>query len=325
MRPLGRAAGAGVLCAALAGLASMPRLALAAFRSGAVLPLAASTTAPGTGAARQDYAVRLARPVAAGQKQLAVGSLESDDQESGGPRGDEQSRRSVATIRYVVATEILEVSPKGNARRVALTVRRLTKQSAGVTVELAKPGESFTARLRGRERLVEAQGAPVAPDLAEALAAAVPLRADEDPTDDDLFGSAERRHPGESWPVRADLFATAGAQRVAFDPKEVSGTATLAGLKQAQGLPCVEVRWQIEAHHGSFKPGSLPAGLLGTMSAMSVRGSAVVPVDAALQPVMRDTLIAGTGDFTATAADGRTMTLHRQLRQTFHVEWSRIP
>jgi hypothetical protein len=272
-----------------------------------------------------DYAVRLVRPSAAGDKRLAVGWLQTEDRATGGPQGAATDQRQSSTIRYVVATEILEVSPRGNARRATLTVRRLSKESAGVTAELAKPGTVVAARLVGHERVFEMQGARLAPDLQGALAAAVPLRADDEPTDDDLFGTAQRRRVGESWPVNGGLFANSGAPGTTFDPKDVAGTVTLASMKAAGGVPCLEVRWKLDARHGSFKPGSLPAGLLGTMTSISVTGSALLPIDDKLQPLSRETAVDGVGDFTGSSGDGSPLSARHELRQVFHVELSKVP
>ena len=45
-----------------------------------------------------DYAVRLARPAAAGEKRLAVGSLENDDHLAGRKAGVPSDERQTATI-----------------------------------------------------------------------------------------------------------------------------------------------------------------------------------------------------------------------------------
>jgi hypothetical protein len=303
--------------------------ALAVAASGwAVAALAAPPPAAGAGggAAARTFAVRLTRTAAVGDKQLAVGSLETDDQSSGGPTGAEPTKRhDKVAIRFVVATEVQEVSPRGYARRAVLTVRRLNRESGGVTTELAKPGEVFTARMLGHDRLVEQGGTPVSPELQQALAVAVPLRSDDEPTDDDLYGSGEPHRVGDKWAVPAALFATSGAQRVVFEPAQVSGTVTLAGEKAVHGQPCLEVQWNVLAHRGSFKPGALPGGLLGTLGTMTVSGSLVVPVDPKLAAVSRHTVIAAVGDFTGTTEDGAALTLHRDLRQTFQVELSKIP
>lgn len=298
-------------------------------------PAAATAAPPG-----RLYEVRLSRPAVVGQKQLAIGSLETEDTASSAseaaagapampPKPSQQAAAPttvVSAIRYVVATEILEVGPKGNALRASITVRRLTKESGGITAELAKPGEIYTARLAGRERVIEQAGAKVAQDLQQALAVAVPLRSGEDPTDDDLFGTAQQRRVADSWPANAALFAHAGAQRVEFEPRNVAGTVTLAGVKDLHGQPALDVRWQLDASHGSFKAGSLPANLAGTMTTMSVTGSALVPVDPAQAlPLSRETTLLGIGDFTGTAAGGETMTLHRRLRQVFRVELTKVP
>jgi hypothetical protein len=321
----------GVILAGAAGAAGVASVAGAAGVRGGSAPVPAPappsarppTAAPAAPA--PDYAVRLARPAAAGEKRLAVGSLESDDHIAGTKAGAASDQRQTATIHYVVATEILEVSARGNALRATLTVRRLTKESGGATLELAKPGAVVSARLVGRERVFELAGARLAPDLQTALAAALPLRADDEPTDDDLFGTTQRRRVGESWPANAELFARFGAASVTFDPKDVAGTVTLAAVKPVHGEPCLEVRWKLEARHGAFKAGSLPLGFSGATSSMSVTGSALVPVAPALPPVGRETAITAIADISGSSDGGASVSLHHELRQVVRVELSKIP
>jgi len=300
---------------------------VAAVRRGAPAPspapsAPAASAAPAAPAA--DYVVRLARPAEAGEKRLAVGSLESDDHLSGTKAGAPSDQRQTATIHYVVATEILAVSPRGNALRAILTVRRLTKESGGTTLELAKPGAVVSARLVGRERVFELAGARLAPDLQTALAAALPLRADDEPTDDDLFGTTQRRRVGESWPANAELFARFGAASVTFDPKDVAGTVTLVAVKPVHGEPCLEVRWKVEAWHGTFRAG-LPLGFSGAASSMSVTGSALVPAAPALPPAGRETAITAIADIVGTSDGGVIVNLHHELRQVVRVELSKVP
>jgi hypothetical protein len=278
--------------------------------------------APAPGAT---YAVRLARTFVVGQKQLVTGSLETDDLTSGGAAGAEKSQHDSGIVRYVVVAEALEVSPRGNVQRARLTVRRLFKESGGLNVELAAPGDELRAFVDGRRHVVVSRGAEMAPDLMEALGAAAALRSDDDPTDDDLFGTPERRAVGASWPASTGIFARAGSQQLVFDPRNVTGTVTLAGLRTIKGVPCLEVRWKLDAHHGSFRAGAIPGGLLGTMSVMSISGTAVVPVDPALQPAERQTDVAGTGDFTGATETGNPLTLHRQLHQKLHLEIGKVP
>ncbi len=324
----------GVILAGAAGAAAVASVAGAAgVRDGSApvpapapppaRPASAASAAPVAPA--RDYAVRLARPAAAGEKRLAVGSLESDDHLAGTKAGAASDQRQTATIHYVVATEILEVSARGNVLRATLTVRRFTKESGGTTVELAKPGAVVSARLVGRERVFELAGARLAPDLQTALAAALPLHADDEPTDDDLFGTTQRRRVGESWPANAELFARFGAASVTFDPQDVAGTVTLAAVKPVHGEPCLEVRWKLEARHGAFKAGSLPLGFSGATSSMSLTGSALVPVAPELPPAGRETAITAIADISGASDSGASVSLHHELRQVVRVELSKIP
>ncbi|HEY6321411.1 MAG TPA: hypothetical protein VJA16_07630 [Thermoanaerobaculia bacterium] len=318
----------GVMLAGAAGAAAVASVAGAAGARGGSAPVPAPApppARPASAAPAADYAVRLARSVAAGEKRLAVGSLESDDHLAGMKAGAASDQRQTATIHYVVATEILEVSARGNALRATLTVRRLTKESGGTTLELAKPGAVVSARLAGRERVFELAGARLAPDLQTALAAALPLHADDEPTDDDLFGTTQRRRVGESWPANAELFARFGAASVTFDPQDVAGTVTLAAVKPVHGEPCLEVRWKLEARHGAFKAGSLPLGFSGATSSMSLTGSALVPVAPARPPAGRETAITAIADISGASDSGASVSLHHELRQVIRVELSKIP
>ena len=312
--------------AGFAGIAGVLGVTGAAARAVAPAPAppVASPAAPAA-APLPDYAVRLTRPAVAGEKRLAVGSLQSDDHLAGTRAGAPSDERQTATIRYVVATEILEVSAKGNALRATLTVRRLTKESGGASLELAKPGDVVTARLAGRQRVFELRGARLAPDLQAALGAALPLRADDEPTDDDLFGTAQRRRVGESWPANGELFAKLGAASVTFDPKDVAGTVTLAAVKPVNGEPCLEVRWRLEARHGAFNAGSLPPGFAATTNSMSMTGSALVPVALAAPPAGRETAITAIADISGASDAGAPVSLHHELRQVVRVELSKVP
>ena len=311
-------------------MTSLARAAAGVCLLGAAFGTFAGAAAPGQPAAaaapQADYAIQLTRPAAVGQKRLVSGSVQTDDRTTGGPSGARpENQQQVSTLHFIVATEVQAVSARGNVQRAVLYVRRLTKESGGISAELAKPGEAITARLEGHERVVEMQGARVAPDLQDALAALVPLRADDEPTDDDLFGTATRRRVGESWPVHADAFARMSSGGVTFDPRQVAGTVTLAGVKVSHGLPCLEVRWRLEAQHGTFKAGTLPSNLTGTMTTLSVTGAALVPVDAALPAEGRDSTLAGIGDFTGINGGGDELTLHRVRRQVSHLDLSKVP
>jgi hypothetical protein len=327
-----RAARLVVTCFMAAGITGALGVAGAVAR--AVAPVPAPSTAPAPpmapptaspAAPVPDYGVRLTRPVVAGEKRLVVGSLQSDDHLAGTKAGAPSDERQAATIRYVVATEVLEASVKGNVLRATLTVRRLTKESGGVSLELAKPGEVVTARLVGRERVFELRGARLAADLQAALGAALPLRADDEPTDDDLFGTAQRRRVGESWPANGELFAKLGAASVTFDPKEVAGTVTLAAVRPVNGEPCLEVRWKLEARRGAFRAGTLPPGFAATNSSLSMTGSALVPVAPAAPPAGRETAITAVADIDGASAGGAPVSLHHELRQVVRVELSKIP
>jgi len=231
MQTSSRAARLVATCFIAAGVTGAAARAVAPAPPPPVVSAAAPPAAP-----VPDYAVRLTRPAVVGEKRLAVGSLQSDDHLAGSKAGAPSDERQTATIRYVVATEILEVSAKGNALRATLTVRRLTKESGGSSLELAKPGDFVASGgIKGTDGKIHAVEVRIFPE---------PLR-----------GTGEGQRPWAAKPDGMMTNATVGTVTQSPDGGVVHVTYKEGESEYVVG-PDVPVLAYIVADRSLLKPGA---------------------------------------------------------------------
>lgn len=280
-----------------------------------LLPLAAAPAA-------EDFSIKLNRPAKVGERTLLTGSYRADEDTVVTVAGQENRQEKHAIYRFALIHKVLAVGAKGNCLRAELAVQKLTREADGATTELLKAGDVISVRFEGHEEVWELGGAPLADELKEALDSIVEITADGDPTDDDVFGTARRRRVGDSWPIDAKLLADQLKRKgMPATFKDVTGTATLAGTKSVQGVPCLEVRLDIELHDVKLPIPNLPAEVV--MAPLTVRftGVKVLPVNG-----VRDMLEASL-DFRLPLAangtvEGNSFTLRSELRRVSNVQFS---
>jgi hypothetical protein len=138
-----------------------------------------------------------------------------------------------------------------------------------------------SVRLASGAKLWELGGKPVPAEVKEALAYVSGVGADEDASDDDIFGTSRRRSVGESWPVNTepaarDLGRLLG---VSIAARQISGQVTLAGQRTVDGIPCLEVRMALEINGLPTPAAKLPPGFSSDRPAsMRLWGTKIVPV-----------------------------------------------
>jgi hypothetical protein len=278
-------------------------------------PLAAAPAA-------EDFSIKFSRPSKVGERTLLTGTYQADEDTVVTVAGRENRQEKHAIYRFAVIHKVLAIGAKGNPSRVALAVQKLTREADGATTEVLKAGDVISVRLEGHEEVWELGGAALADELKEALDSIVEVTADDDPTDDDVFGTARRRRIGDSWPVDARLLADQLRRKgLPVTAKDVTGTATLAGTKSVQGVPCLDVRLNIELRDVKLPIPDLPAEVV--MAPLTVRftGVQVLPVNG-----VRNMLEANL-DFRLPLAangtvEGNSFTMRSELHRVTNVQFS---
>jgi len=279
----------------------------------------ASTAAAVEPEPAQDFAIHLSPPLAAGQRYLASGTLQLDQEitpEQGPGTGEKHF-----LAHFEIAVRANEVTPRGNLRQAVLTIRKLEQQSGGSTIVLLPPGDEVTARRVGGKLVFEKSGHDLGEELSTVFHLVTEGRRDEKPTDDQAFGTQARRRVGESWPVNAAAVADLLSEAFVIDPKDVVGTTTLTGQGQMQGKPSVELRTQVEIRKGSRVAG-LPTG--GDLE-LVLTDTRVLPEDASFFAHREDASIDMSLHLSSKNEAGAPREIRLHLLLNSHCELSPLP
>ena len=267
----------------------------------------------------QDYEIRLSFPDKVGDKSR-VSVTGRDRQEmsvwSEGKKLREQVKELSVTFEAVAI--VLEVSPKGRAKRLSLQVEKLATKEGGIEKELLARGAVVTAALAEKKTVFEMNGRRVEPAVAQALENAVTIGS-HDYTDDELFGTRERKRVGESWGAnRAAMMETLQDPRMSV--KDLKGQVTLKEvLKDAKGqrlLVTFDVSGQALPAAGS----PMPPGTL------SVKGTAEFPTAPARSRVMETMEMTYTArDKLRPNANGLEAEMRADMKKSRRVQLTPVP
>ena len=156
------------------------------------------------------------------------------------------------TADVVAVQEVLAVDERGEATKLRLTVNKCIIESKDGHTETIPAGTVITGTLRGGETLFEIKDAKLSATASKVFALLFDL--DEgDITSDDVFGTKERKKPGDSWPINVD----AGARDLIHDgievsPADISGSVSLLEVREYKGQKCLELIGRCRV--GQLKP-----------------------------------------------------------------------
>lgn len=244
----------------------------------ALLPLALTA---------KDYTIKLHRPAQVGEKfrvELS-GSEATTTARQVGDEEEAETEKWSARLKGIVT--VLKVSPLGGVVKLQVNVESFTTTEGKFTDEALPKG----AVIRGEDGEDENRFE----NWDEDLKVASPLREgrtvealkilfsfdemDAQETDDDVFGTKEKKKVGDSWKLNPKALAvSAKRDKVTIDPKKATGKITLVGVVRVRGHECLEVKGQFTVKDVR-PPVKLPRGLRLTKSEMTGRIHSKLPVD----------------------------------------------
>lgn len=225
--------------------------------------------------AAEDYAVVFHRPLATGDTfKIDRSGSESSEQSmtrNGATMMINQTEIS-GTIKGTL--EVLAINESGAPLEVRIVIEAATHDRGDGNVEIVPPGSVVQAKVGAFGHNVLVDGQPATPEQAEALELLINL-GDESPANDEVFGTDERQGVGASWPVDAEALAEKlSDDEMKIDPADISGQATLVGVVDVEGVPCLEV--QCEATINNMPLPDMPDG---ATALMKLTGVGFLPVD----------------------------------------------
>jgi hypothetical protein len=146
-------------------------------------------------------------------------------------------------VNFQGSAEFLEI----DSTKIAFTVERFTMTGEGTTVELLKPGSVIVADERAQEP-VSLKGGTMDEKELKAFLMVYTVHKQGAATDDDMFGTKERKTIGDSWSINvARVFDTFNASGLTVPPGHLSGTVTLVAKDEIGSIDCLRLRGEFAA------------------------------------------------------------------------------
>ncbi|HEX5221606.1 MAG TPA: hypothetical protein VFZ59_18725 [Verrucomicrobiae bacterium] len=190
----------------------------------------------------QDYAIKMQQPLKVGQryKFTAVASEASDNSMTSGSRVLKEEKEELS-VEMESEVTVLAVDAKGRATKQSHRIIKLLQGAEKKPVLAA--GTKVIASRSDQKKEFEIGGAPAPVAVAKVLNLAVEITPGG-PTDDEIFGTKERKKVGDQWPLNEAL-ALQGAKEIlaasGATVRSVKGTTTLQKVTNEGGVEIIHL------------------------------------------------------------------------------------
>ncbi len=185
-----------------------------------------------------------------------------------------------AHVEVQAKLKVLSVTPQGKQQDTKYTIERFVVQGPKGPEEVLPPGATLTVRRQmGRDGTAVASTGPLSPDKLKAVDLVFSRRVSKT-TDEQAFGTADPKAPGESWPINAELLSRDMKDLgILFEPGAVQGSSTLLSL----GSSNYEVVTRFSA--APIDLAQMPAGTQVTDARLEAHVQATFPRDPQRPPL----------------------------------------
>jgi hypothetical protein len=224
------------------------------------------------------FDIKLERPFAAGQV-FTVSSTGTSRVSQKTETPDGQVNQSNSFRRIILNAEVRIEKVDGDAQPAALAIKinKLTLQSAAAGRETAEPAEIVRGGITIAATYDEKGPSFSSKDLATIPNDAVSILGREfrrTPLRDEVFGTREKKKPGDKWPVNTTAMKVDVTEPSALDPRGFVGNVELKPPRQTLGTECVSLEAILKTNH-------IPSLVAPpTEAAVTVTYSIFLPVDA---------------------------------------------
>ena len=184
-------------------------------------------------AADDTYVIRLTRPSKVGDRYRVDTTGTQNERERITIGGQVQKEEKDLSVHLVAVETVLAVDSSATPTRYEYLIETCRRTSAGKTEELLSPGHKVVAETDAEgETVFTVDGDPALEDIAKALGVVISIHRPNSPTDDDIFGTKERKKVGDTWNIDAAA-AAADLSRagLGISPDVLKGTISLAGIE----------------------------------------------------------------------------------------------
>ena len=249
------------------------------FRAIASLCVAASTLV-----AADLHEIRLLRPVKVGDRFDVSAKVAYEDIIKTSFDGREvEKEETVVACRLTGGLTVVAVTTKGLPKALRMKLKTVDCVHGGQQAVFFKEGDEISIRSDSPENETQVNG-EAADDLqAQVIESVLSVQADDEVSDDDIFGTKEKVGVGAEWPVNAKA-AVASLERngvTGLKAKDVSGSATLVKLSEYENQPAMSLRMSATINGKNVTLSNLPENVKGEKFHSEYAVQMEVPMDPA--------------------------------------------
>jgi hypothetical protein len=229
-----------------------------------------------------DYPIQLTRKSVVGERYVVTIQARQEQSMEQSINGRALAPQGVLVLSdFVAAGEVLALTPLGKEMKSRLIVEKFTRTEAGQPRVVLPPGTELMAERKGRKTEYLLDGKPVTAELAAALAmVSVEQSSDEGANDDVVFGSKERKKPGDSWPINvAAAVADIAEMGVVVEPGNMTGSTTLLEVVKTGTQEALRLQGALTIKNVKIPLPPLPPGIEVRASDMVMTYTGLFPTE----------------------------------------------
>jgi hypothetical protein len=228
--------------------------------------------------AADDYVIRFTRPSKIGDRFRldAKGTTRESERITVG--GQVQTDEKDLSVHLIAAATVLAVDSQSNATRIEYVIQTCEKTEGGKTEQVLAAGRKVIAEsdAQGKTEFM-VDGDPALDDISKALGVVISAHTPGSPTDDDIFGTTERKKVGDTWSINTPTAATYLSKAgLGVSADNLKGTVSLDAVKTVGGVKALSLTTHMSAEGMTME---LPEFLQIEKSSMAGEFTSLVPVD----------------------------------------------
>jgi hypothetical protein len=152
-------------------------------------------------------------------------------------------------VHLVAAATILAIDPKADATRIEYRIESCQKTEDGMTEEVLPAGRRVVAESNADgQTMFTVDGDPALEDISKALGVVISAHTPGTPSDDEIFGTPERKRVGDTWSINAETTAAFLSKTgLKVSPENLKGTVSLDAVKTVEGVKALALTARLNA------------------------------------------------------------------------------
>jgi hypothetical protein len=232
-------------------------------------------------AAEDDYVIRLSRPTRVGDRYRLDAKGTTQEHEKISMGGQVQNEDKDMSVHLIAVATVLAVDSSSAATKTEYLIELCRKTSSGKTEDVLSEGRKVVVEADEKgDTTYTVDGDPALDDIQKSLSVVLSAHRPNSPSDDDIFGTKDRKRVGDTWSINS-VAAAADLSKAGLtvSPEAFKGTVSFDGVRTVGTIKALELSARLRAEGMTMSGEDLPDWLHVEKSSLTGEMSALVPAD----------------------------------------------